>query len=198
MAVGFMIIFILIVFMSVQTSVRVKDWGSEVSLWKDTVKENPLSMVGWNNLGRAYARRGKLDEAEKALLRAHELDPQRADILVNLGSTMLKKKDFASARLYYEKAVKLNPFDVKSLINLANLLAQEGDCHGAIIKYYDILRIEPEEAHTHYNLAQCFLKLDDTQKAGYHAAMALRIDPEYTKARKLLMDMQEKDVSSEE
>jgi tetratricopeptide (TPR) repeat protein len=190
------IVIILALIMIIQVNLRSTAWGSDVGLWKATVKENPQSMIGWNNLGRAYVGRKKYDEAEQALLKAHELAPNRADILTNLGITMLKNKDPATARLYFENAVGLDPLDVNARLNLANLYAQEGDYHKAITQYYEILQIRPNSAHAHYNLAICFRELSALDKATYHALQALRISPRSAGARKLLEELQSADHSS--
>ncbi|GEM_PF-1282481 len=190
------IVIILSVMMINQVNIRSMAWGSDVGLWKATVKENPASVVGWNNLGRAYVGRKKYDKAEQALLKAHELVPKRADILTNLGITMLKKKDFAAARLYFEKAVQLDPLDCNARLNLANLYAQDGNYHKAITQYYEVLQVKPDFAHAHYNLALCFRKLSDLDKATYHVLQALRISPGSANSRRLLKELQSADHSS--
>ncbi len=185
-AICFLLIYFFLIIGSIQIVIRTRDWGSDVSLWKSTVQESPDSVVGWNNLGRAYARRSKIEEAEKAFLKAHELAPNRPDILTNLGLMMVDKKDYVSGRYYFEQAIKMSPLEVKALLGLANIHYMEGETHKAVEIYLDFLRIQPESAHAHYNLALCFERLNDPEKAAFHALQALRIDPQSVKARKLL------------
>ena len=132
--------------MILQLGQRSGDWGSEVALWKATVKENPGSVVGWNNLGRAYIQRKKPRDAEQAFLKALALAPDRSDILTNLASIMLEKKDLASARTYFQNAVAVNPLDVRARLSLANLDAGEGEFHQAIVQYQEVLRIQQGSA----------------------------------------------------
>jgi len=187
---AFMLAGVLLVLMVIQINCRIREWSSEVSLWQATVRENPRSVIGWNNLGRAYAMRQKWPKAEAALDQALALDPTRSDTALNLGILHLRLGSLPEARRDFEKAVALSPLNVPARLNLANCLAAQGDSTHAIAQYLEVLRLDPDSAHAHFNLAILYHGLQQDQPALYQLQQALAIDPENPKARALLQKLQ--------
>jgi tetratricopeptide (TPR) repeat protein len=188
-AMAFLLMAALLLLMQVQVICRVQDWGSEVSLWKATVRENPRSVIGWNNLGRAYSLRKKWPEAEEALKRALALAPDRSDIALNLGILYLQGGNLDRAQAYFEKAVELSPLHVQARLNLGNCYAARGEQQEAIKEYLEVLKLDPRSAHAHYNLAWSYHQLKQEEPALYHVQAALEIAPQYPKALELLKEI---------
>jgi len=186
----FMLIGVLFALMEIQVFYRIKDWGQEVSLWQATVRENPRSVIGWNNLGRAYSIRQKWPQAEAALSRALALDPTRSDTAMNLGILQLQLGHLQEARQDFEKAVELSPLNVPARLNLANCFAAQGNSTEAIQQYDEVLRLDPDSAHAHYNLAALYHGLKQDPPALSHLQQALAIDPENPKAIELMREIQ--------
>jgi len=187
---AFMLVAVLIVLMENQITYRIRDWGAEVSLWQATVRENPRSVIGWNNLGRAYSLRGKWPPALEAVARAFTLDPTNSDIALNLGILELRLGHLPQARSDFEQAVELSPLNVTARLNLANCLAAQADSKNAIQQYLEVLGLDPNSAHAHYNLAALYHNLQQDQPALYHLRQALAIDPQYQKALELMREIQ--------
>jgi tetratricopeptide (TPR) repeat protein len=61
------------------------------------------------NLGLALRKLGRWAEAEKALLRSLEIDPQKVEALINLGHLCKENKNNDKALEYFKKALTLNP-----------------------------------------------------------------------------------------
>jgi tetratricopeptide (TPR) repeat protein len=61
------------------------------------------------NLGLALRKLGRRAEAEKALLRSLEMDPQKVEALINLGHLCRENKNYAKALEYFKNAIILNP-----------------------------------------------------------------------------------------
>jgi protein O-mannosyl-transferase len=186
----FTLIFVLLTLMAwIQINYRIKDWGHEVSLWQATVRENPRSVIGWNNLGRAYSIREKWPQAETALARAFALDPTRSDTAMNLGILQFRLGHLPEARQDFEQAVELSPLNVPARLNLANCLAAEGNSTEAIKQYDGVLRLDPNSAHAHFNLAALYHRLKQDPPALYHLRQALMIDPGNPKALELMREI---------
>jgi len=60
------------------------------------------------NLGLALRKLGRRAEAEKALLRSLEMDPQKVEALINLGHLCKENKNYAKALEYFKNALTLN------------------------------------------------------------------------------------------
>ena len=177
----------LVALMMGQTISRSSDWGSEVSLWKSTVRENPLSFLGWNNLGRAYVERKKYSSAIDCFIIAHSLQPRQLEPVFNLGNTMLLQGDLDSAEHYYRWAVKLNPFSDLARLNLGNCLASKKEFNAAIEQYQEVLKIRPDSFDANYNLGWVFYEMGDRARAFYYLQNSLRIAPGHQPSRALLM-----------
>jgi tetratricopeptide (TPR) repeat protein len=186
----FFLIGVFFTLMTIQVNYRIKDWGQEASLWQATVRENPRSVIGWNNLGRAYSIRQKWPQAEAALSRAFALDPTRSDTAMNLGILQLRLGHLQEARQDFEKAVELSPLNVPARLNLANCFAAQGNSTEAIQQYDEVLRLDPNSAHAHYNLAALYHGLKQDPPALSHLQQALTIDPENPKAIELMREIQ--------
>ena len=66
------------------TILRNQVYGSEISLWEDTVAKSPNKARVHNNLGYAYLPAHRIDEARREFSTALELDPQLYQARYNL------------------------------------------------------------------------------------------------------------------
>jgi hypothetical protein len=80
------------------------DWETAARLFQDVVAIDPLIVEGWNNLGNALLRLGKLPDADRALRRALSLDPNYPAALVNAGLLRLQDGRPAEAGPFFARA----------------------------------------------------------------------------------------------
>src|SRR5690242_2136100 len=103
---------------------------AEVS-YKKSLDKNQKSYEANFNLGDAYYKQGKYDDAAKQfeLLKSEKKDKKtEAAALHNLGNTLLKNKKYKESIDAYKQALKLNPNDEDTRYNLAyaqTMLKQE-------------------------------------------------------------------------
>lgn len=186
----------LIWLMMAQNQKRASDWGSEVSLWKSTVRENPRSFLGWNNLGRAYVERKKYDLAIDCFIKAHSQAPEQLEPIFNLGNTMLLQGNLDAAEHYYRGAARLNPFSVPARLNLGNCLASKKEYNAAAEQYLEVLKIRPDSFDASYNLAVVFYQMGDRNKAFSYLQRTLRLAPNHGPSRDLLQRLMSGDQPS--
>lgn len=94
---------------------------AEVS-YKKSLNKNQKSVEGNFNLGDAYYKQGKFDEAVKQFenVNAQKLDDKtRAAALHNLGNTLVQNKKYEDAVKAYKEALKANSKDDDTRYNLA-------------------------------------------------------------------------------
>ncbi len=72
-----------------------------------------------NNLGMAYYRSGKLDNAMTELKAVLEEDPENFDAIDGIGVVLIKQEKYKEALEYLQKAVSLNAKDVMVHVHLA-------------------------------------------------------------------------------
>jgi len=117
--IGILIIFL--IFLSVLTIKRNRDWHDQITFYNQTLKYAPASYRVINNLGMAYADEGEQNQAEEMYKRAINLDPSNPVAYHNLGNTYreMGKKDLAIEN--FQTAIKLDPkfiFSYNALINI--------------------------------------------------------------------------------
>jgi tetratricopeptide (TPR) repeat protein len=80
-----------------------------VTLLEGQLQKKPKSVLTLRTLGRMLFRAGRFDEARIQFSRALELEPNNADIHVDLGVTAMKQKNFAEAANQFNAALKIRP-----------------------------------------------------------------------------------------
>lgn len=102
----------------------------------------------YNSLAQLYARAGKLDEAERCLGRALEINPGYAKALNNMGMARAERQRFAEAVEYFEQALAVDPGYERARLNLGIAFAKEGHMDKAAVRFREVLRSNPgsEEA----------------------------------------------------
>ncbi len=98
---------------------------SEVNFKKGTL-ENPKTFETNFNLGDAYYKQGRYDDAIKSYqsaLSETESSAQKAKVFHNIGNSLLKDKKIKESIGAYKNSLKLNPNDEETKYNLSYALS---------------------------------------------------------------------------
>ena len=107
--------------------------------------------MAYYNLGNAYFRVGKPDEAIAALKKTVELDPDHADAYNNLGMIYRIKDNRGEAIEMFKKTLEIDPNYARGHYNLAVSYYQD--------KQYSLAKIHAEKAsQLGYKVNPAFLK----------------------------------------
>jgi tetratricopeptide (TPR) repeat protein len=90
--------------------------------------------------GVALRQLGRLEEAERALTRANELNSSHADVRYNLGFVLMRRGDPERARLHLEKAKELNPDNADIRFQLGNVLRRLQENEAARLEFEEFER----------------------------------------------------------
>lgn len=85
------------------------DYEGAVEYYERAVQAGGGSDGNYANLGLAYRKLGRCGEAERAFLKALEINPQRVETLANLGHLYLRKKEYEKALDCLTRAQRLAP-----------------------------------------------------------------------------------------
>jgi tetratricopeptide (TPR) repeat protein len=99
-----------------------KKYSDAEVAYKKSLNKNQQSKEGNFNLGDAYYKQGKYDEAAKQFenLNGQKLDDKtRAAALHNMGNSFIQSKKYQEGVEAYKQALKLNPKDDDTRYNLA-------------------------------------------------------------------------------
>ena len=140
---------VLLALLGATTVTRNADWVSELSLWKDSARKNPLSPRPHNNVGKAYYEKGDLARASYHF-----------------------EKSVASIPRFVANQYNIqNP--ASFLARRSKLTGKDDDIN---LESPESLKIMAELVEPHYNLASVYLdqgKLDEAEKQ-YLKTQALR------------------------
>jgi tetratricopeptide (TPR) repeat protein len=164
-------------------------WKDSLELWTDTVDKSPDSAIAHNNLGDAYASRGRWDRAIAEYQRALQLKPDYAEANYNLGFIFASRGDWDRAIAEYQQALRLKPDYAEAYNELGFVFASQGDWDRAIAEYQQALRLNPDYAEAHYNLGFVFSSQGQWDRAMAEYQAALRLKPDFYEARRRLNDI---------
>lgn len=104
---------------------RVLAWSGDLARaekeYLEIVKVVPNDPDDWMGLGNIYLRQGRTDEALRALDRAVELDPKRADLREAHARALRAAGERAEAGLEFQRALNLDPSSPDARVGLASL-----------------------------------------------------------------------------
>lgn len=127
-------------------------WGSEVSLWEDTVKKSPAKARSYNGLGLAYENAGRNDEAIRSYAKAVVIRPEYPVAYNNLGSVYTKEKQYDRAIQEYSTAISLEPGNAIFRNNRGIAYLYASDLDRAIADFLSAISLD-----TYYAAAYGFL-----------------------------------------
>lgn len=127
--------------------------------FKNAVELAPTFYEAHHQLGLAYKESGKLDDAEREFLKAHELNSTNIGPLLNLTSLYIDRNDFARAVTIGEQAVKIDSHSAPASFLLGVALYKEAQMGGAETALKRTLELDPKMGNARLMLANVYLKL---------------------------------------
>jgi tetratricopeptide (TPR) repeat protein len=180
--VGGVAVAVLLMMLGWVTSRQAGIYRDEETLWRDTIAKNPQCWLGYNNLGIALVRGGKVPEAIGDYEQALRIKPDYARAYNNLGAALMGQGRLPEAIGDYERAVRIQPDYAEARNNLGAALMGQGRLTEAVEECEQAVRIQPDYAEAHNNLGAALQKEGRLQDAIAHWEQALRIQPDYANA----------------
>ncbi len=140
----------------------------------------------YSGLGIVLMKQKKYADAEVALKKAVELDPDDYSFNFNLGVCLIQTGKTAEAVKYLEKAVTIDPASEPALSNLGAAQLAADDAKKAIETLTKAVKADPESATAHYNLGLAYERSEELKKAAAEFRETLKIDAKHEKAKEAL------------
>jgi len=174
--IGFTIIILIIIGLSVRTIVRTFDWRNGLTLYSKDIKISQNSFDLENNLGTELFRAGRYDEAKKHFENSIKLAPHWWTSYNNLGVCYERQENFNKAKDYYQKAIDNGNYYL-AYENLASLkLRTEGATRSADFIEKSLRKL-PTNGKIMATLALSYYQMGETSKALILAERAYQITP---------------------
>jgi len=178
----------LLMILGLATRQRTWVYEGQETLWSDTLAKNPNCSVGYTNLGFAFFRKGRADEALEQFQKALEINPNDMDAHNDLGIALDQIGRLDEAIAQYQKALEINPNYAEAHNNLGDSLVQKGQLGEAVEQYQMAVKINPKYAQAHGNLGVAFFQEGQLDEAIAQYHKALEINPNYAEAHNNLGD----------
>lgn len=133
---------------------RVPIFHSDIALWEDSYRRNPISGMVLTNLAVLRLQQGKMDEVENLLERAMVDTPRDATTLYNLGLFRARTGRFQEAIPLLQAADQEQPNNSGILSNLGAAQRGAGDDEAAVATLREAWRLDTENIVALYNLCE--------------------------------------------
>ncbi len=120
---------------------------------------------------------GKIDDAILSYEAVLDRQPHHAPTLINLGTVLYNRREFARAEALYRRATEVDPTYALAWFDLGNALDEMGRIHDATESYSRAVALLPHYADAHYNLALAYERQGQRRRALGHWLRYVRLDP---------------------
>ena len=157
-------------------------WKDEVTLWSDARDKAPRLIRPYNNVGEAYDKLRRYDDAIAEFEKALRLNPNYVFALNNLGNIYGKLENYGRAVEYFRRALAIQPDYAPANYNLAKALNVAGKPEEAV-KYYRLaVKYNPYFEQALFNLAHVESQLGLAAESIADYRRFLKMRPGYAKA----------------
>ena len=156
-----------------------------VTLLQTALRLNPANAEAHNNLGVAYQRMGRYEDAAREHQEALRLFPTYAEAYNNMGIVAEHLGQIEEAQRFYATALSLQSSSrstAEAHHNMGSVLQKLGRDEEAVTEIREALRINPRYADAHDNLGSALLRLGRTDEAIAQYTEAIRLKPDFAEA----------------
>lgn len=161
------------------------DYETPLTVLENVVRRYPGEESGHTALGVVLQRLGRFDEAERAFLRAAELNPRFAESWHNLGLVRMRRAQWKSAADAFERALALRPDRLDDLLWLARAEAESGQLDRALELCARAAERHPRASGPYVVRATVLAQQAKFDEAIELARRALELDPDDGEAQLL-------------
>lgn len=135
------------------TMLRNRDYGTEVSIWRDTAQKAPTNPDAQYGLGLALATAGRIDEAGAAFSETLRLKPDFAQVQYDWALALVNAGRETEALTHFAAALRIDPRYAEAADGIGVMLYHQGKLEEAIQRFFEATRLNPEDAQAQHNLA---------------------------------------------
>ena len=156
---------------------RLTVYNDDVTLWQDTVANQPENFRAQTSLGVALVIAGQPARTVEHYEKAIELRPDYAEAESNLGVALMNLGRADEAGAHFERALAIDPNYADAHINMGHIFARAGRLPEAIEQYRAAIALKPRMAQVHSNLGHALSVAGRAEEAIQEFAEAIRLQP---------------------
>jgi tetratricopeptide (TPR) repeat protein len=180
----------LVLFMSVRTVVRNRDWRDTFALYSSAVRAVPNDAKMHSNLAGQYFARNQLDLAAHEYQIALRINPESPDALAFYAALEFRRGNYQAAGMMMEKALSMSGrnnlnYDFM-VVTFAAILMKTNHADGALEYLNREIKEAPTYAPAWSTRAEVYYQQGELTEARTDAEMALRLNPGDLQAQDVL------------
>ena len=155
---------------------------------KETLAKNVLLTSNKSKTTKSQNLDSALEQAIGKYHRQAKLQPNSADIQINLGDLYARKKRWSSAIACYKKAVRIDPREATAHMKLAKAAAKSGNNSSHLDHMYLAYTLKPSlgSAEDHFLLGEALKKAGNRTRAISCYEQAIKLQPHFNEAYRCL------------
>jgi tetratricopeptide (TPR) repeat protein len=155
-------------------------WAGELEDAKERVRKNPNLAFPSSDLGWAYIKLGRYQEAIHPFKEAIRINPNFSAAHFGVAFTYGKLGQYQDAIVSYKEYIQIKPDDANAHTNLGFSYNRLGKYRKAIIPLEEAIRLAPNEFDGHNQLGLAYNNLGKYQKAVTPLKEAIRLNPDFS------------------
>ncbi len=148
--------------------VQQKQYVPATHILEDYVAQRPQDAKAYLGLGMAYLSLLRYADAQRALNRSRQLNPNLAETEYQLGLLASQQGNREDAIQHWQKAVELQPHHAQALFSLGTMFLETGELPKAESAFEQSLAADPTNMKTEYDLSLVQSKLGKSEEAKQH------------------------------
>jgi len=157
-------------------------YDKAIEQYQLAIAGEPKNVGAMNRLAMVYTRLGRFADAQRALKRAVEIQPDAAQLRNNLGYAYICERKWTEAETEFRMALRSDPGFKRAHINLGLALARQERINEALSAFREVLP-EPDAL---YNLGLVLRGMQRYQEAADAFALALEHNQQFVAAQRQL------------
>ncbi len=150
---------------------------------------DPKRTETYISLSRYYMKRGKTDEAEKAIQKGIEANPEKASGYIEYGRFFNYTERPAEAEAQFSKAMTVEPKNVEAYQAIAEFYVEKRQFEKAETVYKQIVQIQENSPESRLDLAKFYTNIERSNDAAKVYSDIIAEFPEYARARYRLSEL---------
>ena len=168
---------IILLFLMIVTRLQVQHWQNSIMLFEHSINVTSNNSLAHNNLGSAFMRQGKIQEAIAHFTEALRISPHHPEFHYNLGVVLQGQGKLQEAMIHFAEAVRIKPDYAIAHNNLGVGLIVQGKVQEAITHFAKAVQAKPDYAEAHINLALGYLTMGDRASALEEYKILKKLNP---------------------
>ena len=173
----YVLLAVLSLFFGVLTHQQNKTWLNQIEFYERTLKFAPNSGRLHADMGEAYYRVGRVEDALKSTIRAIQLRPTYYAAYSNLGTIYVRLGKPDEAIQAYQNSLKIRPNYFNAHFNLANVYKDQKRFKEAITHYELAIKYAPTLVNAYNNIAISYSSIGQKEKAVEYYKRGIAIAP---------------------